>query len=387
MFIDFFYLLREQKIPVSLNEWMVLMSALKTGLIDSDLGRFYFVARALLVKSEAHYDAFDQCFFHLFGDATKPLAIDDEIYDWLNRTPLTRYFSEEELAQLKKLSLEELNQLFEQRLKEQKEEHHGGNRWIGTGGTSPFGHGGAHPSGIRVGGAAGNRSAVKIAGERRYRNYRKDLTLDIRQIQIALKKLRLLKRSGSELELDLNESIGATCRNAGDIELVFHATKKNQTKVLLLMDAGGTMDPYADLVSRLFSAAHASSHFKDLKYYYFHNCVYSRVFKNIERSQTVPTEDLLRLYNEDYKLIFIGDAWMNPYELYYDNGMLDLTARERTPGLTWLKRLNSHFRKAIWLNPERSDYWEAETISAIRRIYKMFPLTLQGLEDGIQALL
>lgn len=387
MFTEFFYLLREYKIPVSLNEWMTLMRALKDGLIDSDLGRFYFISRALLVKNESRYDVFDQVFFHFFEGATKPTVLDDDIKDWLNRTPLKKFISEEELARLKKLSLEELNKLFEERLKEQKEAHHGGNRWIGTGGTSPFGHGGAHPSGIRVGGQFGGRSAVKIAAERRFRNYRHDLTLDIRQIKVALKKLRDLRRHGTRLELDLDETIDKAGRNAGDIELVFHPEKKNQTKLLLLMDVGGTMDPYAHLVSQLFSAAHSSTHFKDFKFYYFHNCIYSRVYKNMERNLGISTADLFRLYDENYKLVLVGDAWMNPYELYYDNGAIDFWTKERTAGIQWLQRLKGHFKKSIWLNPERMDYWSADTIAAIRHVFKMYPLSLDGLEEGIRALM
>ncbi len=386
MFINFFYLLRAYKIPVAITEWMMLMRALKNGLIASNLNRFYTIAKAILIKNESFYDIFDQCFLHFFKDAATPQPIDDNIRDWLNRTPLERFFSPEELAALKKLSLEELNKLFEERLKEQKEAHNGGNRWIGTGGTSPFGHGGQNPAGIRVGGAGGGRSAVKVAGERRFRNYRHDLTLDVRQIKVALKELRELKRVGLKDELDMDATIDKTCRNFGEIELVFKAPRKNQTKLILMMDVGGTMDPYADLVSLLFSAAHASNHFKDFKFYYFHNCVYSQVYSDMERRKAIPTADLFRKFNSDYKLVMVGDAWMSPYELFYNYGAIAFDSNESRAGLNWLKELKSHFPKAVWLNPEKLDYWGAETITAVRQVFKMFPLTLDGLKDAVAVL-
>jgi uncharacterized protein with von Willebrand factor type A (vWA) domain len=188
------------------------------------------------------------------------------------------------------------------------------------------------------------------------------------------------------MELDLGATIEKTCRDGGEIDFVFHPERKNRTKLLLLMDAGGTMDPYAELVSQLFSAAHASTHFRDFRHYYFHNCVYSRVWRDMERSDSVPTAELFRLYDENYKLIVVGDAWMNPYELHYDNGAIDFFAKESTPGFAWLHRLKDHFKKAVWLNPEREDYWGAETIATIRSVFKMHPLTLEGLEAGIKDL-
>ncbi|MCP5463573.1 MAG: VWA domain-containing protein [Deltaproteobacteria bacterium] len=386
MFTDFFYTLRQYGIKVSFKEWHALLSALDKGLIGNSLDRFYNIARAILVKDESEYDLFDQIFLHTFRGAMEPSDINDQIWDWLNRVPLERHISQEEIDKLKKLSLDELQKLFEERLKEQKEQHHGGNRWIGTGGTSPFGHGGHHPSGMRVGGESGRRSAMKIAAERRFRNYRKDLTLDIRQIQVALKKLRELKRHGSHEELDLDATIEKTGKNAGEIELVFAPPRKNQTKLLLLMDVGGTMDPYAHLVSQLFSAAHASNHFKDFKFFYFHNCVYSRLYTDVERSKTIATQDVLNKYNEDYKLIFVGDAWMHPYELFFQGGHIDYFSKEKASGIHWLQRLKQHFRKSIWLNPERQSYWGADTIAAIAQIFPMFPLSIAGLEEGISKL-
>jgi uncharacterized protein with von Willebrand factor type A (vWA) domain len=386
IFSDFFFLLRANKLRVTTHEWLLLMRALSEDLAGGSLLDFYHLSRAVLVKSEAYFDIFDQVFAHYFKGVEIPTAVNDDIKRWLDRMPLERFLSPEEIAKLKSLSLEDLQKLFEERLREQDAEHHGGNRWIGTGGTSPFGHGGFHPTGIRVGGQSRNRSAVKIAAERRFQNYRNDLTLDIRQIQLALKKLRELRRDGLHEELDLDETIDKTCRNAGDIDIVFRPGRKNTTRVLLLMDAGGTMDPYADLVSLLFSAAHQSNHFKDFKYYYFHNCVYSRVFEDMERSRGIPTGDLFRLYGHDYKLILVGDAWMHPYELFYTGGAIDFYSNEAEAGIRWLMRLHDHFRKAVWLNPEDRRYWNADTITAIRQIFPMYALTLEGLEEGIRRL-
>lgn len=387
MFIDFFFLLRQYKIPVTLSEWMLFTQALQSGLVDSNLDRFYAVSRALLVKNEAHYDVFDQIFLHYFKGAVEPAKIDGQIWDWLNRVPVNRYFSPEELEQLKKLSLEELEKLFRERLAEQKKQHHGGNRWIGTGGTSPFGHGGQHPSGIRVGGEGHNRTAVKVAAQRRFRNYRHDLALDVRQVKMALKELRELRRHGARTELDVDSTIDRACRNAGEIELVFHAARKNQTKLILLMDVGGTMDPHAQLVSLLFSAAHSSEHFRDFRHFYFHNCVYSRLFSNMERNEWLPTAELFRRFNSDYKLVLVGDAWMNPYELYSEYGAIDFYSHESVPGLRWLTRLKGHFPHAVWLNPESVEYWRAETIRTIHQIFPMFPLTLDGLHAAVAELL
>jgi uncharacterized protein with von Willebrand factor type A (vWA) domain len=386
VFLDFFYLLRANRLKVSTHEWLVLNRALVDGHVGTTLMDFYRVAKALLIKSENYFDIFDQCFAHYFRGVEIKSALDDELKDWLDRTPLEKFLSSEELAKLKALPLEELLKQFEERLQEQDAEHNGGNRWIGTGGTSPFGHGGFNPAGIRVGGQARNRSAVKIASERRFREYRSDITLDIRQIQMALRKLRELRREGAEEELDLEQSIDKTCQNAGDIDLIFKASRKNRTKVLLLMDVGGTMDPYAHLVSLLFSAASKSNHFQDFKSYYFHNCVYSRVYEDALMTKSVPTAELIHLLNENYKLIFVGDAWMSPSELYYANGQIDFYASEMIPGFVWLKKLREHFHKAIWLNPENPRYWGSETISAIASLFPMFPLTIEGLDEAIHKL-
>lgn len=320
-----------------------------------------------------------------------PLELLEELKDWLANPIARRQFNPEELAALKKLSLSDLMKQLEERLKEQKERHDGGNRWIGTGGTSPFGHGGTNPQGIRIGGApsnySGSRSAIKIAAERRFRNYRSDLILDTRQIKMALKKLRFLRREGPQVDVDMDETIDKTCKNAGDIDIVFKAERRNDMRILLLMDVGGTMDPYAELVSQLFSAAHSSTHFKDFQYFYFHNCVYSHVYKDASLYKRVPTADLFRKFSEKYRLIVVGDASMNPGELLWANGVIDFFAAEEPhSGLYWLEKVRDHYPRHVWLNPEPKPYWYAETTQIIQRVFPMFPLSLEGLDEGVRTL-
>src|SRR5262245_46043181 len=302
MFLDFFYTLRRHKIPVAITEWRVLMQALSMGFAQASLTRFYTLARALLVKDVSYYDAYDLAFKEAFHGITTPDAIIDEIVAWLQDPHTLEHLTPEQLAFLQQLDLEALRALFAQRLREQHERHDRGNRMIGTGGTSPFGHHGRHPKGIRLGGEGGQRSAVQVAEERYYENYRRDRTLDIRQIQVALKQLRHLKRLGAEEELDLEETIDQTCRNGEKIELIFCPPCKNNAKVLLLMDAGGSMMPYTALVERLFSAAHKATHFKDLQYYYFHNCVYEQLYSDMLLHKRVYTSSLLHTLDEDYKV-------------------------------------------------------------------------------------
>jgi len=386
MFIQFFYTLRKYKVPVSITEWMVLTEALNQGFAWSSLNEFYYLARSVLVKSETFYDQYDQAFQEYFRGIETPEAIRDEVLEWL-KNPLNQLpLSAEELAEIEHMDLDELMRLFEQRLREQTEAHHGGNKWIGTGGTSPFGHSGYHPGGIRVGGESRNRSAVKVAAERRFKNYRSDLTLDVRQITVALKKLRHLARIGDADELDLNTTIDKTCKNAGEIELVWEKMRRNAVKVLLLMDVGGSMSPHAFLCSRLFSAAHQATHFRDLQYYYFHNCIYDKLYQNIERHDFVSTSSLLHTLPGDYKVILVGDASMAVSELFSRYGSIYYQDQNETPGIEYLKRISDHFTHCVWLNPESQYYWENTTVAAIGNIFPMFSLTLDGLEQAIQKL-
>ena len=382
MFTDFFYILRQNKVPVSLVEWMTLMEALAKGHIHN-LDEFYFLARAILVKSEAYYDQYDVAFQQYFQGVESPEEIAQEVLEWL-KDPLNRVFlSKEEHALFDSMDFDELIKELEKRLREQTEQHDGGGYWIGRGGTAPFGHSGYHPQGIRIGGQGGGRHAVQIAQERRFKNYRSDLTLDVRQIGVALKKLRQLRRTGPEDELDLEGTIKATAKNAGDLDFIWQRSRKNTVKLLLLMDVGGSMEPYAMLCSQLFSAAHSSSHFKDFQYYYFHNCIYDNLYRDIEREGAVSTVHLLRTLEPDYKLLLVGDARMGPWELLERYGAINYYERNEIPGIIWLKRIADHFTHCVWLNPDNPRFWVHTTIHMISRLFPMYPLTLEGLEQAV----
>lgn len=388
MLLDFLYELRARKVPVGLQEWMALMEALGRGLHESSLTGFYHLGRALLIHSEVHFDAYDQAFSEVFaGIEGESLALTDEIEQWLQNPAMLEYLSPEQRAALEALDLEQLREELENRLREQKERHQGGNRWIGTGGTSPFGQGGFHPTGVRIGGAGGGgRSAAQIAGERRYRAYRSDLVLDVRQIKAALRRLRELRRDGRDDELDLDETIDRTCKNAGELELIWRPPRRNNVKVLLLMDVGGSMDPHARVVSQLFSAANQTKHFRDFKSFYFHNCVYERVYEDAWFRKGIPVAELLASYGSNYKLVLVGDAMMHPMELFEVGGIIDFSVHNRTPGIVWLRRLADHFERTVWLNPEPERFWNHVTVRAIRALHPMYPLTLDGLDRAIAKL-
>ncbi len=387
MFMDLFYTLRQLKVPVSVTEWMTLMEALSKGHAQSSLTSFYHLARAVLIKSETFYDQYDQAFAHVFREAALPADIRQEILDWL-ADPLNRLeLSDEELAAIERWDLDKLRQELDKRLNEQDERHDGGSRWVGTGGTSPFGHSGAHPAGIRIGGEGGGGRAIQIASARRFKNYRTDVALDVRQIKVALKKLRQFAKEGPEDELDIDLTIDKTCREAGEIELVFTRARKNTVKVLLLMDSGGSMTPYSRLVSRLFSAAHQMSHFRDLKAYYFHNCIYQDLYKDIYNNEAEPTAAVLKNLDGDYKVILVGDAYMAPSELMSVGGAIDYYYHNETPGHEWLNRIADHFRNCVWLNPLPPLAWVNYTIKAIGQVFPMYPLTLDGLEDAVRKLI
>lgn len=388
MFLPFLYELRRRKVPVGAQEAVALASALSKGLHDSSLDGFYHVARALLVHTEAHLDPFDEAFLTVFkGMEGKGVELEQELLDWLrDAAERRRELSDEELAMLDKLDLEELRKLFEERLREQKERHDGGSKWIGTGGTSPFGHSGAAREGIRVGGSGGNRSAVQIADARRFKPYRSDLTLDVRQMQLALRKLRAFEREGAEEELDLDATIDETAKNAGELEVVTRPPRRPSTRLILLMDVGGSMDPYAHLVSRLFSAASKASHFKELRSYYFHNCIYGRVYRTDRFDDPVRVRDLMAECGKHYKLIVVGDALMAPYELLHAGGSIEYGDDNRVEGIAWLMMLAAHFEKSAWLNPEPAQYWYGNTIEYVRKVFEMHPLTIEGLGDAVSHL-
>ncbi len=386
MFVDFFFALRRHKVPVSLTEWMLLMRALSQGYAHTSLQRFYTLARAILVKDVGYYDAYDLAFQEAFRGIETPEEILAEVLDWLQNPQTLEALTPEQLACLSRLDLETLRQLLAQRLQEQHERHDGGNRMIGTGGTSPFGHNGQHPSGIRLGGTGGQRSAVQIAEERQFENYRNDRTLDTRQIQVALKKLRHLRRIGLEEELDLEETIDETCKNGGEIELIFRPPRQNNAKVLVLMDAGGSMMPYATLVERLFSAAHKATHFKDFQHYYFHNCIYEQMYTDMRLNAKMTTASMLHTLAPDYKVILVGDAYMAPEELLAPGGAIYYYHNNDTPGIEWLRRVQQHFHSCIWLNPMPERHWNRPSIALVREVFPMYELTLDGLDHGIKQL-
>lgn len=391
MFVDFFYHLRHRGLKVSVTEFLTLLEALHKGHSQASLDRFYTLARSILVKRPEHYDIYDMAFAEYFQDATWDPSVlgelTDELLDWLNDPIEKRELTPEEAAMLEAMDLEQLRKEFLERLEEQDERHDGGNRWVGTGGTSPFGHGGTNPAGIRVGGEGGGRSAVQVAMDRRFKNLREDLTLDVRQFQSALRRLRILTRDEGREELALKETIDETAKNAGDIELVFKKPRKNRVKLMLLTDVGGSMNVYARLTSLLFSAAHQATHFKAFKSYYFHNCVYGKLYKNMARRETIDTQEVLDNLDETWRIIFVGDAAMAPYELMDSGGSIDYFHLNPQPGIQWLRRFKEAVPRSVWLNPDPVRYWSSTyTCKQISNVYPMFPLTLEGLDDAIREL-
>ncbi len=397
MFVDFLYELRSRKVPVGAQEAVALAKALDKGLHESSLDGFYNVARALCVHSEVHLDDFDLAFAkHFRGVAVDAKKIAEEILEWLKDPMPMRHLSDEERAAIESLDIEEVLKRFEERLKEQKGRHDGGNRWIGTGGTSPFGRGGENPSGMSVGGPGGGKGgAMKTADARKYKPYRNDLVLDIRQVEVALRKLRAFAREGTEEELDIEGTIDATAKNAGELEVVTRPPRRPNTRVILMMDVGGSMDPYAHLVSQLFSAAKRSTHWKELRTYYFHNCVYGRIYKTEGFQDPINVRDLVHECGKHYKLVFVGDASMAPYELLGSASYGGDDAH--VPGVSWLAMLREHFERSVWLNPDLpatpEDQETAQrfgfqsTVDVIRGIFPMFSLTISGLDDAIKELM
>ncbi|MFM1906425.1 MAG: hypothetical protein RLZZ591_102 [Pseudomonadota bacterium] len=393
MLIDFFYTLRAAKLPVSVREFLTLLEALQADVVGPrnadacSLDDFYFLARTALVKDEKHYDKFDRAFAAYFtgvemlADFTKDIPA-----DWL-RQEIERLLSAEQKANAPKLDWDELMETLKKRLEEQKERHEGGSKWIGTGGTSPFGHGGHNPQGIRIGGKSRNKSAVKVWDQRAYRDYDDTQELGTRNIKVALRRLRRFAREGSAEELDLPDTIRATAANAGYLDIKLVPERHNKVKVLLLMDVGGTMDEHVARVEEMFSAAKAE--FKHLEFYYFHNCVYDFMWKHNRRrfAEKFPTWDIIRKYNKDYKLIFIGDATMSPYEILQPGGSVEYNNEEA--GAEWLQRLMDAFPHFVWINPEPQGVWQyRQSIGLIQQIVqqRMVPLTLQGLDQAMRLL-
>ncbi len=389
MFLDFFYELRAEGVPVGLQEWNLLLQALQKGLHGSSLSRFYHLARSCLVKSETYFDSYDRVFLKVFKGVEGALDIEDELMEWLNDPKNFEGLTDEQREMLERLNADELMQKFLETLAEQTERHDGGGKWVGTGGRSPFGHGGEHPTGIRVGGRSRNRSAMKVAEERRFENYRTDQTLDLRQTKVALRRLRQLTRTGPATELDLDETVDETCRNGGEIELVFRPERRNDVRLLLLMDVGGTMEPFYEPVSRLLTALHEERGLRAFEAYYFHNCPYELLGKDARllRRNALPTGDLFRRLNGNWKVMIVGDAAMHPAELMEPNGNIDPRKQSGTRGIDWLRRIDDHFHRVVWLNPELPQMWdESQTVRVIKDIFPMYHLSTDGIAEAVQAL-
>jgi uncharacterized protein with von Willebrand factor type A (vWA) domain len=325
----------------------------------------------------------------VFGSAKLPKKAIEDLLEWLAEVRQLGELTPEMIAKMQELPLEELRKLFEQRKEEQNERHDGGNRWIGTGGTSPFGNGGMNPAGVRVGGGGGQRSAIQIASARRFKEYRNDRVLDTRSMAVALKKLRRLARRDGELELDIEETIDKTCKNAGELELDFKLPRKNEARVILLMDVGGSMDPYTQMVEQLFSAASHLDHWRRFEAYAFHNVPYGKLEPASRKygEHTVLTQDLLAERPPETFLICVGDAYMAPSELLEPFGAIEYGLMNGTPGIMWLHRLKKRFPRAVWLNPIQKKGWYGWTIKLIAELFPMFPLTIEGLEESIDCLL
>lgn len=390
LIVPFLYELRKKKLPVGSQEAVLLARAMRLGLHDHTLDGFYYLARALFVHRESDLDKFDEAFLaHFKGIIVESTKLIDQLEEWLKNPKVLEELSDAQREMLKDLSIDELRELLEQRLREQKGRHEGGDRWIGTGGTSPFGTGGEHPSGMsmRAGSQGrGGRSALGMADARVYRPYRSDLVLDIRQIEVALRKLRVFTREGALDELDLEATIDATAKNAGELEIVVRPPKRSNVRVLLLMDVGGSMDPYAQTCSQLFSAARRASNFRELRTYYFHNTVYGRVYSTDALMEPIEIPRLLEQLNERWKLVIVGDAAMAPSELLGQGPWGAPAGATPLSGLDWLIHLRHKFERAVWLNPDPPQYWTSGTSRVIAEVFPMFHLTIEGLTEAMALL-
>jgi uncharacterized protein with von Willebrand factor type A (vWA) domain len=388
MLIDFFYHLRAHELRVSINEYLTLLEALKKQVIGTSIDDFYFLARATLVKDETQFDKFDRAFASYYKNVEAAYGPTKEIpLDWL-LSQFQRTLTPEQKAAIEKLGWDKLMELFKARLEEQKGRHEGGKKWIGTGGSSPFGNSGYHPEGIRVGGkSSGNRSAVKVWDMRQFRDYDDSIEIGTRNIKVALRRLRKFAREGANEELDLDDTIRQTAHNAGYLDIRMVPERHNTVKVLMLLDVGGSMDDHIERVEELFSAA--SSEFKNLEVYYFHNCLYDFLWKSNTRRQAerFHTWDVLRKYNADWRVIFVGDASMSPYEVLQPGGSVEYHNEES--GAVWLQRMISAYPKHVWLNPEPESLWRyRQSVSLIRDIMheRMYPVTLAGLDGAMRML-
>ncbi|KGJ95890.1 vWA domain-containing protein [Colwellia psychrerythraea] len=387
MFIDFFLALQKHKVPCSLRELLDLIAVLKKGVVFADVDEFYNLAKIVMVKDEIHYDKYDRAFAEYFK-GIEQIDVFDKLLpeDWL-RKEFEKQLSIEEKEKLKSLGgLDELMKALKERLEEQKKRHAGGSKWVGTGGTSPFGAYGYNPEGIRVGQDKNrNNSAVKVWDKREFKNFDQDQDLGSRNIKLALKKLRKFARTGASEKLDINTTISATAKNGGMLDVHMEPERHNAVKVLMFFDIGGSMDEYIHTCEELFSAAH--SEFKHLEFFYFHNCVYEKVWRDNQRrrTETIDIEEIIRTFGADYKVIFVGDATMGPYEITYPGGSVEHWNEK--PGADYMTRLTNHFSKIAWLNPQPETQWSYyHSIGLINELIdsKMFPLTVDGIGRAIK---
>lgn len=390
MLLDFFYTLRKHRVKTSITEFLDLMSVLDAQLVSSDIDEFYLLSRAVLIKDESQFDKYDQAFAEYFKGVQAINLFDESIpEEWL-RKAFERVLSEEEKAKVKALGgLDKLMETLQQRLEEQKKRHEGGNKWIGTGGTSPFGANGYNPEGVRIGQEKNrNNSAVKVWDKRQFKNLSNEVELGTRNIKVALRRLRKFAKTGSSEQLDVPDTISSTARNAGYLDIKMAPERHNAIKLLLFFDVGGSMDPHIQQCEELFSAAHTE--FKHIEFFYFHNCIYEGVWKDNNRryNEIVDVYSIIQKYGSDYKVVFVGDATMGPYEITYPGGSVEHWNEEA--GSVWMQRILHHFEYAVWLNPQAKMYWQYHaSIQIMKELLqnKMYPLTLEGLTDAIKALL
>ena len=395
MFLNFFESLRKHGINVTLGEWLDLENALDSSLIGGQLSRFYHCARMILVKSETDYDKYDEAFEECFGKIKSEPEVGKEMLRWLDKSDMMQLAEMEARDHLNKMEgegiiidKEDVEQKFKQRLKDQDSEHNGGSFWIGTMGKTSFGNTGGNIGGVRVGGTTGYQSAFAVIGAKKYRDFRDDRVMTNRQFQLAFRRLRQFssRLDTPERELDIDRTVDETCNQGGVLKIEMRKPRKNSVKLLLLMDSGGTMIPYSQLLNDLFQAVNKSNHYKEVKCYYFHNCIYSHVYKTpeCENGDWVETRWLFRNTDSDYKVIIVGDAAMAPEELYSDTG----NYRGPNDGLSgeeWLKSLKRHYKKVVWLNPKmapgNAPWREAET--AVKQMFPMYKLSVKGLDQAM----
>lgn len=398
MFSNFFYICKAKGLNITLSEWLTLQEALDQGLCSSSLTEFYYIARMILVKSETDFDKFDMAFEEAFKGIQSENEISKNMMKWLDKSELIDMVDEEERCRMNEqdgiqfIDKDEVESKFKERLRDQDSEHNGGSFWIGSMGKTAFGNMDGFMGGIRVGGKTGYQSAFQVVGARKYRDFRDDRMLDNRQFQLAFRKLRQFssRLDIPKTELDIDGTIDKTCNNGGYLQIVMDKPRKNAVKLLLLMDSGGTMIPFSSLLNELFQAVHKSNHYKDVKTYYFHNCIYSKLYKTpeCENGDWIDTEWMFRNLDSDYKVIVVGDAAMAPEELYSTSG----NYRGPNGGLAgwdWLQLLKRHYKKVVWLNPKmapgHAPWREAET--AIKAIFPMYKLTVDGLNQAMVKLM